>query len=408
VPGFAFGTVLRFQLFQSITGACTLSLAAGALVDEAGNPNAGQGITFTFDSAPGAVLFASTNQSSTAALALTRSAIGSPLLFHGQFFDYDAGLYYMRARFYEPYSGLFLQLDPSGYSDSPNLYAGFANNPSSYRDPSGTFSLGGLFSAVGRFAGKAFRPFVGTLRRFEYAVDLAGHEARALSRVGGLGAVSTDLRAAIAASKATAKSGGAEVKVASRAARAETEQTAAGELVEATMQKPGPGRAKYRTKEMNPRFAGKDEHGNRIDTPENEDGLNPGVIYYDESDRKALLVTVKDGRLRDAKGELVDTSNSGPAMAPNGKAIYVMDESGNVYLHHKPGAGAVHHSSMLAGGNVAAGGEIEVEMGVIKSINRESGHYKPELEHLDQFLSELKERGVNVDSINVIREIREK
>jgi hypothetical protein len=32
---------------------------------------------------------------------------------------------------------LFLQVDPSGYADSPNLYAGFANDPVNNRDPTG-------------------------------------------------------------------------------------------------------------------------------------------------------------------------------------------------------------------------------------------------------------------------------
>ncbi|MBK6687709.1 MAG: hypothetical protein IPG45_24760 [Deltaproteobacteria bacterium] len=32
---------------------------------------------------------------------------------------------------------LFLQVDPSGYADSPNLYAGFANDPVNHRDPTG-------------------------------------------------------------------------------------------------------------------------------------------------------------------------------------------------------------------------------------------------------------------------------
>src|SRR5207249_1371986 len=49
----------------------------------------------------------------------------------------DAGLIYMRARFYDPYTGQFLQPDPRGYHDSVNHYAGFAHNPVNYRDPTG-------------------------------------------------------------------------------------------------------------------------------------------------------------------------------------------------------------------------------------------------------------------------------
>src|SRR5262249_1031171 len=66
-----------------------------------------------------------------------RSAIGNRFLYHGQYFDYDTGLLYLRSRFYDPYLGQFLQRDPLGYADSVNLYAGFGHNPTSLRDPTG-------------------------------------------------------------------------------------------------------------------------------------------------------------------------------------------------------------------------------------------------------------------------------
>jgi len=68
---------------------------------------------------------------------VARSSIGSPFLFHGQYFDYDTGLIYLRTRFYDPYSGMFFEPDPLGYEDSVNLYAGMKNNPVGFRDPSG-------------------------------------------------------------------------------------------------------------------------------------------------------------------------------------------------------------------------------------------------------------------------------
>ena len=156
--GFAFGTVLRFVPTTPLSGACRLSLSGSTLQDEAGNLNSGQAVDFTFDPTPGAVLLVATNQPSTAPSARVRTVVGSPFLFHGQWFDYDAGLYYMRARFYEPYSGLFLQPDPDAYEDSPNLYAAFGNNPTSYRDPTGTLRLPSISGSLGRLlvrAGKA-------------------------------------------------------------------------------------------------------------------------------------------------------------------------------------------------------------------------------------------------------------
>jgi RHS repeat-associated protein len=83
-------------------------------------------------------VFVTAGASDTSPPRKARSVIGNPFLFQGQYFDYDAGLAYMRARFYDPYTGQFLQRDPNEYEDSVNLYAGLGNNPSIVRDPSGT------------------------------------------------------------------------------------------------------------------------------------------------------------------------------------------------------------------------------------------------------------------------------
>jgi RHS repeat-associated protein len=72
----------------------------------------------------------------------TRSLVGSPFYFQGQVYDEDAGLIYMRARFYDAALGVFLQIDPAGYIDSGNQYAGFRNNPIGFKDPTGTTTVG--------------------------------------------------------------------------------------------------------------------------------------------------------------------------------------------------------------------------------------------------------------------------
>jgi RHS repeat-associated protein len=130
--GFGFGTVVRLQLPGVVPPVLTLRVLGGAVEDEWGLTNAEQVVSFTNGvprvvAAPG----------STAPPRLARSAVGNPFLFHGAWFDYDAGLAYMRARFYDPFTGHFLQRDPEEYADSVNLYAGFANNPTSDRDPTG-------------------------------------------------------------------------------------------------------------------------------------------------------------------------------------------------------------------------------------------------------------------------------
>jgi len=58
-------------------------------------------------------------------------------MFAGRRFDIEIGLYYNRARYYNPFTGRFLQTDPIGYGDGINLYAYCGNNPLAFADPSG-------------------------------------------------------------------------------------------------------------------------------------------------------------------------------------------------------------------------------------------------------------------------------
>ncbi|HEY1302918.1 MAG TPA: RHS repeat-associated core domain-containing protein [Vicinamibacterales bacterium] len=60
--------------------------------------------------------------------------------FAGQAYDSVSGLYYMRARYYDPSTGTFLSRDPLGTgrgSTAAATYSYAANNPLSYADPSG-------------------------------------------------------------------------------------------------------------------------------------------------------------------------------------------------------------------------------------------------------------------------------
>ena len=69
--------------------------------------------------------------------APSHPAIGNPYLFAGREFDSETGLYYSRARYYDPDMGRFLSTDPLGYADGMNLYAYVRNNPINRVDPLG-------------------------------------------------------------------------------------------------------------------------------------------------------------------------------------------------------------------------------------------------------------------------------
>jgi len=62
------------------------------------------------------------------------------ITYTGQMFDGATGQYYLRARFYNPAIGRFLQEDVYR-GDGPNLYAYWQNNPVMFYDPNGHWRL---------------------------------------------------------------------------------------------------------------------------------------------------------------------------------------------------------------------------------------------------------------------------
>ncbi|OLY63491.1 hypothetical protein BWD12_20335 [Leptospira santarosai serovar Bananal] len=78
--------------------------------------------------------------------------------FTGQIEDKETGLYYYKARYYEPTLGRFLQADSVIDSDAPNgqnRYMYVEGNPVNYRDPSGHVSGAGLMHMMNRMIGHA-------------------------------------------------------------------------------------------------------------------------------------------------------------------------------------------------------------------------------------------------------------
>jgi RHS repeat-associated protein len=162
--GAPFGTTLRFEPAIPLAGSLSVSVDAGTLNDEWNNPNAAVStIAFPFVATSGATLLTGAGVGSTAPVAHARSITGSAVSFHGHFVDWDAGLVDMRARVYDPATGLFLQRDPSAFGDGVNLYAAFGHNPATFRDPTGAWAQ----RLLSFFARKAPRLGGVVLRRYD-------------------------------------------------------------------------------------------------------------------------------------------------------------------------------------------------------------------------------------------------
>ena len=71
----------------------------------------------------------------------SESAVGNPYLYNGRRFESETGLYYNRARYYNPDQGRFISRDPIGsFGDEMNFgnaYGYVGNSPLSLSDPSG-------------------------------------------------------------------------------------------------------------------------------------------------------------------------------------------------------------------------------------------------------------------------------
>lgn len=79
---------------------------------------------------------------------LTYSPSGNRFYFTGREYDFLAGLYYYRARYYDPSIGRFLQTDPIGYEGGINLYTYCNNNPVNWVDSLGLSTGSGFVQTV--------------------------------------------------------------------------------------------------------------------------------------------------------------------------------------------------------------------------------------------------------------------
>jgi hypothetical protein len=149
---------------------------------------------------------------------------------------------------------------------------------------------------------------------------------------------------------------------------------------------------RYKTKDMLLKnFSTENRPGNSV-WPERQ------VTYLTANQRKAYQLYVVSGLLLESSGSKFDTTTSSSFFS-DGRAIFVMDHYGRIFVSECQEVGEFHHTSLVAGAPVAAAGELKVIDGVVLETTRKSGHYRPGVAYQDQLFKELQRQGIDTTSI---------
>ncbi len=82
-----------------------------------------------------------------------KNRVKQPFTYTGREWDRETGLYFYRARYYDPMDGRFISRDPIGFDGGDvNLYAYVQNNPTNLTDPSGKSPWYGNYCGPGYFS----------------------------------------------------------------------------------------------------------------------------------------------------------------------------------------------------------------------------------------------------------------
>ena len=120
---------------------------------------------------------------------------------------------------------------------------------------------------------------------------------------------------------------------------------------------------------------------------------HPAVVHYDEAQAQPNTRVDFQAGLLWLQGKPLDTKFMATAFSGPGYAIYVMSRDGHMHLSPHV-IGGRHHTSLLAGADVAGAGETQVGAGRLVWLSNKSGHYHPDIHQLLQTLDALQQGGV--------------
>ena len=132
------------DILREVRGSTTLKYVHGLEIDEPLAVDDGTALSYYHFDGLGSVV-KTTNGAGAVTLTRQYDAWGSletganeaGYAFTGREWDPETGIYYYRARYYDPKLGRFISEDPIGLSDGPNKYAYVQGNPVGRLDPYG-------------------------------------------------------------------------------------------------------------------------------------------------------------------------------------------------------------------------------------------------------------------------------
>lgn len=119
--------------------------------------------------------------------------------------------------------------------------------------------------------------------------------------------------------------------------------------------------------------------------------------YFTEEQKNRHRLYIKNGLFQKRTGRLYNTYTRG-----NSKDFFVVDDKGNFYVHEmytEESRDRFCHSHVLAGDDVLMAGQIIIKSGRIEYFDNLSGHYKPRIEEVINFMKLILMK--NVDLANL-------
>ena len=135
------------------------------------------------------------------------------------------------------------------------------------------------------------------------------------------------------------------------------------------------------------------------------------VKYFSPAEKRKYQLIINNKRLTDLnKNKYSSEFDFKTGLFTDG--LVILDLEQNIYLLPFEERGLYHHSSLSNGQNVFFAGTMTVSDGLVISISDLSGHYKPNISALQQFIHYLESSGLdlryaNISGYNVLKKFKQ-